>query len=149
MHVADALSRLSSDEVMPIPYWNVQVHEVCPQFSNEYLQKIQEKTPKDPELAALKEVALNGWPYTIKEVPPVLRPYWNYREELSIEGSLIMKRHRIIILQVLQGDIFAKLHASHQGTEKSKLRTRTSVFWKHQNKDIEEMTKSCKLCQEF
>ena len=117
MHVADALSRLSSDESMPIPDRNVQVHEVSPQFSNEYLRKIQEKTPKDPELAALKEVVFNGWPNTIKELPPVLRTYWNYREELSIEDTLIMKRNQVIIPQVLQGDILAKLHASHQGTE--------------------------------
>ena len=68
-HVADTLSRLSSDEAMPIPDLNVQVHEVFPQFfSNEYLRKIQEKTPKDPELAALKEVVFNGWPNTIIEV---------------------------------------------------------------------------------
>ena len=97
MHVADALSRLPSDEAMPIPDLNVQIHYVCPQFSNLYLQKIQEETLKDPELAALKEVVFNGWPNTIKELPPVLQPYWNYREEISIENSLIMKRHRIII----------------------------------------------------
>ena len=85
--MADALTRLSSDEAMPIPDLNVQIHEVCPQFSNEYLQKIQETTCKDPELAALKEVVFNGWPNTIKEQPPVLPPYWNYREELSIEDT--------------------------------------------------------------
>ena len=101
MHVTDALSRLFSDESMPIPDLNVQVHEVFPQFfSNEYLRKIQEKTPKDPELAALKEVVFNGCPNTIKELPPDLRLYWNYIEELSIEDSLMMKRHRIIIPQV-------------------------------------------------
>ena len=55
MHVADALSRLSSDESIPIPDLNVQVHAVCPQFSNECLRKIQEQIPRDPELAALKE----------------------------------------------------------------------------------------------
>ena len=75
MHVADALSRLSSGEAMPIPDLNVLIHELCPQFSNEYLQKIQEKTLKDPELAALKEVVFNDWPNTIKEMPSVLRPY--------------------------------------------------------------------------
>ena len=75
MHVADALSRLSFDESMPIPDLNVQVHEVSLQFWNEYLRKIQEKTPKDPELAALKQVVFNGWPNTIKELPPILRPY--------------------------------------------------------------------------
>ena len=102
------------------------------------MRKIQEQIPKDPELAALKEVVLNGWPNTIKKLPPVLRPYWNYREELSIKDSLIMKRHRIIIPQVLQGDILAKLHASHQGAENTKFRARTSVFWKDLNKDIED-----------
>ena len=149
IHVADALSRLSSDESMAIPDLNVQVRAVCPQFSNECLRKMQEQTPKEPELAALKEVVFNSWSNSIKELPPVLRPYWNYREELSIEDSLIMKRHRIIIPQVLQGDILAKLHASHQGAEKTKLRAGTSVFWKDLNKDIEDMTKSCKVCQEL
>ena len=67
---------------------------------------------------------------------------------LAVKG-LVMKRHQIIIPQVLQGDILAKLHASHQGTEKSKLRARTSAFWKNLRKDIEEMTKSCKVCQEL
>ena len=57
-----------------------------------------------------------------------------------------MKRHRIILPQVLQGDILAKLHASHQGTEKTKVRARTSVFWKHLN---QYMTKSCQVCQEL
>ena len=60
-----------------------------------------------------------------------------------------MKRHRFIIPQVLQGDILAKLHANGQRTEKTKLRARTSVLWKNINKDIEEMTKSCKVCQEL
>ena len=78
MHVADALSRLCPDESMPIPDLNAQVHAVCPQFSNEYLRKIQEQTPKDPEVATLKEVVFNGWPNTIKELPPVLPPYWSY-----------------------------------------------------------------------
>ena len=66
MHVTDALSRLFSDESMPIPDLNAQVHAVRPQFSNEYLRKIQEQTPKDPEVATLKELA------------PVLPPYWIY-----------------------------------------------------------------------
>ena len=88
MHVADALSRLSSDEAMPIPDLNVQVNAVCPQFSNEYLRKIQEKSSKDSKPAALEDAVFNGLPNTIKDLPPLLRGYWNYREELSIEDSL-------------------------------------------------------------
>ena len=50
---------------------------------------------------------------------------------------------------MLQGDILAKLPARLKGTEKTKLREHTSVFWKNLNKDIEETTKSCKVCQEL
>ena len=42
--IPDALSRLSPEEKAPIPGLNVQVHEVCPQFSSGYLQKIKTET---------------------------------------------------------------------------------------------------------
>ena len=90
-----------------------------------------------------------GWPSTIRELPSLVRPYWTFREELSIEDSLILKSHRIVIPQAFQGDILSKLHGSHQGTEKTKLRARTSVYWRNLNRDIEEMTKSCSVCQEL
>ena len=50
---------------------------------------------------------------------------------------------------MLQGGILAKPHASHQETEKTKLRARTSVLRKNLNKDTEQMTKSCKVFQEL
>ena len=147
--VADALSRLSPEEEIPIPDLNVEIHDVCPQFSSKCLQRIRAETAKDPELSALKEVVYNGWPTTVRELPSLIRPYWTFRKELSIEDSLIFKGHRIVVPQALQGEILSKLHASHQGVEKTKLRARTSVFWRNLNIDIEEMTKSCTICQEL
>ena len=38
--VADALSRLSPEEEITIPDLNVEIHDVCPQFSSECLQRI-------------------------------------------------------------------------------------------------------------
>ena len=49
-----------------------------------------------------------------------------------------MKSQRIIISTVLQEEIVTKLHSAHQGTEKTKLRARTSVYWRRINKDIQE-----------
>lgn len=89
------------------------------------------------------------WPTTAKKLPTFIWPYWSYCGELSVEDSLIMKGHQIVILQVLQGGILCKLHASHQSRKKTKLRACTSVFWRNLNKDIEDMTKSCKICQEL
>ena len=147
--VADALSRLSPEEEIPIPDLNVEIHDVCLQFSSECLQRIRAETAKDPELSALKEVVYNGWPTTVRELPSLIRPYWTFREELSIEDSLIFKGHRIVVPQALQGEILSKLHTSHQGIGKTKLRARSSVFWRNLNIDIEEMTKSCTICQEL
>lgn len=147
--IADALSRLSPDEKSPIPDLNVQIHDVCPQFSNGYLQKIREETKKDPELTALKDMVNGGWPSVIKEVPMRLRPYWTFREEITTEDDLLLKGHRIIIPVSLQRDVLSRLHASHQGSEKTKLRARTSVFWRNLNRDIVEVTRTCYTCQEF
>ena len=68
MQVADALSKLSTEEAAPILDLPVKIHDVSPEFSSGYLQKIQAETAKDPELAALK-VVYNGWPSTIRELP--------------------------------------------------------------------------------
>ena len=110
--VADALSRLSPEEKIPIPDLNVEIHDVCPQFSSECLQRIRAETAKDPELSALKEVVYNGWPTTVRELPSLIRPYWTFREELSIEDSLIFKGHRIVVPPALQGETISKLHTS-------------------------------------
>ena len=35
----------------------------------------------------LKHTIMQGWPSTIKQVPPVLQSYWMFREELTIEDG--------------------------------------------------------------
>ena len=44
---------------------------------------------------------------------------------------------RTINPKALLESILLKLHTSHQGTEKTKLYTRTAVYWKDMNKDLE------------
>ena len=145
--VADALSRLSPESQDPIPGMNVQIHEIFPQFSSSMLQKIKEQSSLDAELNALKEMVHAGWPAHIQQVPTPLKPYWPYRDELATEDGIVMKAHRIIISATLQKEILTKLHAPHQGTERTKLRARTSVYWRGLYKDIEETTKTCSTCE--
>ncbi|XP_020606658.1 uncharacterized protein K02A2.6-like [Orbicella faveolata] len=149
IEITHALSRLSPQENEAIPGMNVQVHDIHPQFSNSILQRITEQTASDPELTALKEMIHSGWPLTIQQVPVPLKPYWPFRDELAVDDGIAMKSHRIIIPTILQREILTKLHAAHQGTEKTKLRARSSVYWRGLNKDIDEMTKTCSTCQEL
>jgi hypothetical protein len=97
----------------------------------------------------LKTIVHKDWPTSIKEVPQVLKPYWCHKDEISIENGILMKGQIIIIPSNLHVEILRKLHAAHQGAEKTKLRARTSVFWRKMNEDIDRITKSCHTCQEF
>ena len=45
----------------------------------------------DDELALLKHTIIQGWSKSIKQVPPVLQPFWTIREELTVEDGLILK----------------------------------------------------------
>ena len=37
------------------------------------------------------EAVQHGWPQTITELPPELRPYWTFGEEISIEDGILLK----------------------------------------------------------
>jgi hypothetical protein len=50
MEIADALSRLSPQETEPISDMDVQIHEICPQFSSGILQEIRAASATDLEL---------------------------------------------------------------------------------------------------
>ncbi|XP_038074849.1 uncharacterized protein K02A2.6-like [Patiria miniata] len=82
-------------------------------------------------------------------IPKPLRKYWAYRDELSIENGLIMKGQRIVIPKVERQNILNTVHEAHQGIIKSQLRAKTCVFWHNINDDIEEMTRSCDICQSY
>ena len=62
MDLAVALSRLLAEEKCAIPDMNVEIHQVCPQFSTNILERIRTKTGAHPELVTLKEEAYLGWP---------------------------------------------------------------------------------------
>ncbi|PFX30032.1 Retrovirus-related Pol polyprotein [Stylophora pistillata] len=149
MEIADALSQLSPEGQNPIPDMNVQIHEVFPQFSNNMLQLIKDQTRLNPELSALKGMIHTGWPTNIQQVPMTLKPFWPFRDELATEDGILMKAHQIIITVTLQEEMLMKLHSPHLGTEETKLRGRSSVYWRGFYKDIQETTKSCSTCEEL
>ncbi|XP_038062610.1 uncharacterized protein K02A2.6-like [Patiria miniata] len=145
MLLADAMSRLHPLPGAPVETEEIRVHHV--QFSDQNVSKLQEATNADAELAALREIIQNGWPDNRQMIPKPLRKYWAYRDELSFENGLIRKGQRIVIPKVERQNILNTIHEAHQGIIKSQLRAKTCVFWHNINDDIEEMTRSCDICQ--
>ena len=58
------------------------------------------------------------------------------------------KGTRIVIPRRIRTRILAQLHLAHQGVEKTRLHARTTVYWPGIYDDIEQMVKTCSICQE-
>ena len=118
-------------------------------FSQERVQELRDKTARDPILAPLRDLIISGWPDTFKQVTKPLRPYWSYRDELSIEDGIILKgSEQVLIPAAMQEYILDALHAGHQGRDKCQLRAKRSVFWNGINNDITKCIAKCPICQE-
>ena len=113
------------------------------------LQQLKVATQADDELAILKHTIMQGWPKTIKQVPPELPPYWTFREELTIEDGLILKGTRIVILSKQCQAILKQIHKGHLGLNKCKLRANETVYWPGLNAELEDLVLNCELCLKY
>ena len=95
--VADALSRLPSEDAACLPDMDIQIHDVHPQFTGDSITRLKTATQQDEELTVLREVIFRGWPDQRKEAPAAVQKYWNYRDKLAIKDGLIAKGERIVI----------------------------------------------------
>ena len=123
----------------------LQVNQITKQLptQNDNLQQLRMATQTDDELAILKHTIMQGWPKSIKQVPPVLHPYWMFREELTIAGGLILKGTRIIIPNNQCKTILELIHEGHLGLNKE------TVYWPGLNKQLEDLVLNCELCLKY
>ena len=104
--IADRLSRVSPTPVnlikseIELPIHQVNIIKAT--MEEEDVHELQEETAFDPELQAVAKAISNGWSTLCKQAHPILHPYWNYRDELSIDNSSLTKNQKIIIPKTLQ-----------------------------------------------
>ena len=60
-----------------------------------------------------------------------------------------MRGSQIVILKVLQEEVFEQIHSGHQGLNKCKERARLSVWWPGITKSIEKYVNGCRTCCQF
>ena len=117
-----------------------------PYTSNE-LDIICEETRKDPTIKLLMLYISTGWPCECRRLPQELHPYWNFREDLSVEDGLVTKGSRLLILSTMKWKVMEQIHEGHQGMEKCMLKARESVFWPGISDAIWETGEWCGICQ--
>ena len=111
------------------------------------MNKIREEASKDAKLQLLAKYITNGWPVDRKKIPKELHPYWNYRDKISIEDSILLKTHRILIPHTLCMEMLDLIHEGYQGIEKCLLCSRESLFWPGIIDEICQTVNKCSICQ--
>ncbi|CAB3991427.1 transposon Tf2-1 poly [Paramuricea clavata] len=148
MVIADTLSRLSPKEGDEIPGMQVKIHHLV-EFTPVELQQIKDETAKDGTLQILTEQVMQGWPDSIKKTQQAIKPYWNNRDDISIQEGVLLLGSRIIVPKSLRQKILQEIHSGHQGMEKCKLRAKSCVYWPGIYKEIENMVAPCCACKKF
>ena len=124
--LADSMSRQPCSNSESLEF-DVQISHV--QFSTRKLDELRQETRNDDKLQSLLKVIADGWPDRQRDVHPQLRAFWLFRDELVADDGIVMKGNQIVMPASLHAETLAKLHESHQGIEKTRLRARSCVFW--------------------
>ena len=61
---------------------------------------------------------MKGFPATSTECHESVKPYFNYRDELTVVDGLMLKGNRIVIPTKLRSSCLAMLHIAHMGVNK-------------------------------
>lgn len=151
MYLADTLSRayLQAEELSDFCHaltevdqkQNVAVGDVL-------LQEIKEATCKDPTSKELKNIVLTGWPASSKQTPKESRAYFGCRENLTVEGDLLMKGETVVVPKELRAQVLKKIHdPAHMGIEACLRRARQIFYWPGMAKEMHDYVMTCSVCQ--
>ena len=117
--LVDCLSRLG-DQKDTIKLPKLHIYQITQQLParSDSLHQLRVSTQADDKLALLKQTIMQGWPKSIKQVPPVLQHFWTFREELTVEDGLILKGTRIVIPNKQCKAVLKLIHEGHLGLNK-------------------------------
>ena len=146
MVIPDTLSRFSPQPGPDLPL-DIAIHHA--RIMPDHKEAFQQVFVNDPEMQALADLIITGWPEDIKEVPHPLHPYWQHQENLTIKDSLVLQGEALIIPPAERERVLHQLHQFHQGIMKSQLLACGSFFWPSINKAIKEVVCQCETCTWF
>ncbi|XP_059061148.1 uncharacterized protein K02A2.6-like, partial [Achroia grisella] len=154
LYIADTLSRAyeqnSEDDISHTDQDEMcvvgEIRSITSKYTDAQFLQLQKITETDNELIQLQEYIANWWPSNKSEVADAVKPYWNFKEELSMNYGLIWKGNKILIPKSLRQEMLQKIHIGHMGLEKCTLRSREIMFWPGLNNDLKNMITNCNIC---
>lgn len=111
--------------------------------------KVREKTLCDPTMLRLLHIIQDGFPPDPTDLPPELKEYFKFRDEMSSVDAVIVYKDRVLIPPSLRPAILKNLHSAHQGVNSMIARANTSVFWPGIHPDINRTRNECSSCNKM
>ncbi|XP_062544588.1 uncharacterized protein K02A2.6-like isoform X2 [Armigeres subalbatus] len=124
----------------------LEVHIVL-QMSKTARQEIVLESSRDPEMAKLAQVIMDGWPSEKNKLPDVLRKYWSFRDEMAVYEGLIFRSHQILVPRSLRNKMLKEIHRGHTGIQGCIRRAKQSLFWVGMTTEITRMVEQCSVCE--
>ena len=109
-------------------------------------EKVQTASMNDETMCLLADKIRNGFPNSKKDLPDIIRGFWEVRESLRCSDGVIMYKDRIVIPPSLRNRIVENLHSAHQGVSSMYSRAQTIVYWPRLVNDLEEARSACRSC---
>ena len=141
MTVPDVLSRYHPQPGPEIAV-DIAIHHA--HLTTQWKTAFQEAIAADPELQALAQTIIDGWPEDANEVPKCLCKYFTHASTLSVEDGLIL-----LVPETERPAVLKQLHVGHQEITKTNLWAKNVVYWPGMTKDIEKMISTCTTFQRF
>ena len=110
------------------------------------LKGIAEHSKKDPVLVELERMICSGWPEKKDDVEQSLRPFFNFRDELTVQHGVIYRGERVVVPLKLRKDMIQRIHSSHIGIEGCLRRARVSLYWPRMDAQVRDYIQSCETC---
>ena len=112
------------------------------------LALIEKESLQDLVCKSLRQVILNEWPDIICDGDPALRPFFQFRGELIIQGHLILCSSLLFVPKqnnpnTLRKEIMSLAHSSHIGLGSYLCRLRECMFWPGMNSQMKDFVGPC------
>ena len=108
--------------------------------------RVKLETASDSNMNQLISIIEDGMPRQRHELPPQLREYHQFREELYTVDGVAMYKDRVVIPPCLRQETLSSLHAAHQCVNSMISRAESSVFWPGITPAIINIRASCDHC---
>ena len=120
MLLADTLSRAYLPEVNATEFTREVEdidHHVWLPVTEDSWQQLRNAAADNPVQQKLPDIIRIGWPENRALVSECVRPYFDVRDELTIQNELVFQGQQIVVPAVLRKELMEKTHASHIGIE--------------------------------